>query len=189
MVPPATKGERMAGHTPDFKLDVGGVRGSCPVGEAYAQKQMEDGTTPVLSCEGPCIRGDIARRAADLLAQEPTLARACHGESFFVPHSAMAKWVRTADKVLMIDGCFLKCHGRVLEKLVPPERILAVDALPLHRKYGDVFLMDEVPEAERQAVARDVAEKILATLGRTPAPACGCEPAGCASRDTSEACS
>jgi uncharacterized metal-binding protein len=135
---------------------------------------MADRTTPVLSCEGPCIRGDIARRAADLVAQQPSLARACHGESFFVPHSAMAQWVRTADKAVMIDGCFLECHGRALQSIVPAERIVQVDALSLYKKYGDVFLMSDVPEDERQAVAEEVAGKVVAQLDRAPSPACGC---------------
>lgn len=169
----------MVDQSPDFTLAIGGVKGLCPVGEVYAKQQIEAGTTPVLSCEGPCIRGDIARRAADLVAQEPSLARACHGESFFVPHSAMASWVRSADEVLMIDGCFLECHGRVLKAIVPEEKIISVDALPLYRKYNDVFLMDDVPEDERQEVARDVAEKIIAKLNGRKAPPCGCESSGC----------
>ena len=169
----------MEDQTPDFTLDVRGVKGLCPVGEIYAKQQMADGTAPVLSCEGPCIRGDIARRAADLVAQQPSLARACHGEAFFVPHSAMAEWVKTADKVVMIDGCFLKCHGRVLQSIVPEERIVHVDALPLYKKYNDVFSMNDVPEEERDAVAREVAGKIVAKLDRTDAPACGCGPTSC----------
>jgi len=65
----------------------------------------------------------------------------------------------------MIDGCFLKCHGRALKKLIPEEKIIQFDALALHHKYKDVFLMDDVPEAERKEVAREVAEKILVLLG------------------------
>ncbi len=34
----------------------------------------------------------------------------------------------------------------------------------MHRKYGDVFLYTDVPEAERTEVARQVADKILAKL-------------------------
>ena len=33
---------------------------------------------------------------------------------------------------------------------------------PLHKKYGDVFLYTDVPEAEREEVAGQVADKILA---------------------------
>ena len=34
----------------------------------------------------------------------------------------------------------------------------------LHKNYGDIFLMDDVPEAERKEVARQVADKILRML-------------------------
>lgn len=155
----------MESYTADFSLEVQGVRGLCPAGEAYAKQQIAKKATPVLSCEGPCIRGEIARLAANLVAQEvPSLARACHAETFFVPHSAMADWVKGAEKSLMIDGCFLKCHGRVLKNLVGEDKVVHIDALPLYRKYTDVFLMDDVPEEERKAVARQVADKIIAKL-------------------------
>jgi len=152
-------------HTPEFSLEVQGVEGLCPAGETYAKQQIAKKTIPVLSCEGPCIRGEIARLAANLIAQEvPALARACHAETFFVPHSTMAEWVKGAEKNVMVDGCFLKCHGRVLKNLVGEERMIQIDALPLYKRYTDVFLMDDVPEEERKAVARQVADKIIAKL-------------------------
>lgn len=152
-------------YTPDFSVDVQAVKGLCPVGEKYAKEQIAARTTPVLTCEGPCIRGEIARLAGNLVAKDvPSLARACHGEMFFVPHSAMASWVKSADKVVMIDGCFLKCHGRVLKNLVAEEKIVQIDALPLYKKYSDLFDMDDVPEEERKAVARQVADKIIVSL-------------------------
>ena len=155
----------MDAHTPDFSLNVQGVKGFCPAGEVYAKQQIEKKTIPVLSCEGPCIRGEVARLAGNFIAQElPSLARACHAETFFVPHSSMARWVKGAEKIIMIDGCFLKCHGRVLKGLVQEERMIHIDALPLYKKYTDIFLMDDVPEDERKAVARQVADKIIAKL-------------------------
>ena len=155
----------MEEYTPDFSLDVQGVKGSCPVGEAYAKQQIAAKTTPVLTCEGACIRGEIARLAGNLIAQDvPLLARACHAETFFVPHSTMASWVKGADRVVMIDGCFLKCHGRILKELIGENKVVHIDALPLYKKYTDVFLMDDVPEDERKAVARQVADKIIPML-------------------------
>ena len=165
----------MEAYTPDFSLDVQGVEGHCPAGEAYAAQQIAARTLPVLSCEGPCIRGEIARLAGNLIAQQvPSLARACHAETFFVPHSAMAAWVRSADKVVMIDGCFLRCHGRVLKKLVAEDKVIHIDAHALYKRFTDIFLMDDVPEEERKAVAQQVADKILAMLrdaGELPAAA------------------
>jgi uncharacterized metal-binding protein len=155
----------MDGYTPDFSIEVQGIKGFCPVGERYAKEQIAKNTVPVLSCEGPCIRGEIARLAANLVARElPGFARTCHAEAFYVPHSAMAQWVKTAEKLLMVDGCFLKCHGRVLNKLVGEEKVIHIDALPFYKKYTDVFLIDDVPEEERKAAARQVADKIIANL-------------------------
>ncbi len=76
----------------------------------------------------------------------------------------MARWVKGAEKTIMIDGCFLKCHGRVLKKLIGEDKVVHIDALPLYKKYTDIFLMDDVPEKERKAVARQVADKIIGML-------------------------
>jgi len=148
----------------DFLLKVHGVEGVCPAGEAWAENNLADGKIPVFSCEGPCIRGEIARRAANLVAEEEPYARGCYAETFFVPHSAMKRWAQDANKVVMIDGCFLRCVGRVLNNLVDEEKIVHVDALRLYKKYTDVFALDDVPEEEKRAVARDVADQILKLL-------------------------
>jgi uncharacterized metal-binding protein len=155
----------MEAYTPDFTVDVKAVKGLCPAGDTYAKEQIDKQTIPVLSCEGPCIRGEIARLAANYVTEDlPDLARACHAETFFVPHSAMARWVKDARKSVVIDGCFLKCHGRVLAGLIGEEKLVEIDALPLYKKYTDVFLMNDVPEAERKAIAREVADKVIAIL-------------------------
>ena len=155
----------MKAATPDFSLDVEGIEGHCSTGEKHAEEALANNRTPVFSCEGPCIRGDIARLAANIVAREGVnLARACHAETFLVPHSGMARWVRQSAKCIVIDGCFLKCHGRVLNKLIGREKLIHIDALPLHKKFSKVFLMDDVPDAERHQTARQVADQILDLL-------------------------
>lgn len=149
----------------DFGIAVDGITGVCPAGEAFAERQIAEKKTPVFACEGPCIRGEIARLAANIVSREvPGHARACHAETFFVPHSAMLRWVKGADRSVVIEGCFLRCHTRVLDNLIEPERVVRIDALQIHRKYSDIFLMDDVPEEERKATARDVADRIIQML-------------------------
>ena len=150
--------------SPDFSLEVDGVSGVCPAGERHAKQNIAEGKIPVFSCEGPCIRGEIARLAANMVAEEKPYARSCYAETFLVPHSSMTRWMREAEKIVVIDGCFLECHGRVFKNLIAEEKMIHIDVLPLHRKYSDVFLMDDVPEAERKEVARQVADRILAML-------------------------
>ena len=150
--------------TPNFTVEVDGVKGVCPAGEAWAEGKILEKKIPVLSCEGPCVRGDIARRAANIIGKQESFGRACFPETFFVPHSSMARWVKEADQVVMIDGCFLKCIGRILSNHVDPGKIIHIDALSLYHKYTDIFDMEQVPEAERIETAREVADQILPIL-------------------------
>jgi len=131
-----------------FSIHVETTEAKCPVGEKVGSRN----------------RGEIARLAANLVAKETPYARGCHGELLSVPDSAMAKWIGEADTVVLIDGRFLRCHGRILENIVTKDRLIQFDALSFYKKYTDIFDIDGVPEAERKAVAQDVADRVLALL-------------------------
>ena len=169
-----------------FTLNVTETAAVCPIGETVGRHNAYNQAIPVMSCEGACIRGEIARLAANRLAKTPGYARACHGELFSVPGSAMAHWVMKAEQVVVIDGCHLKCHGRIVENIVGKERIRSFDALTRYRKYNDLFEIDDVPEAERRAVAEDVSAWVIENLKKpaTPATSCSTQPppsGGCCS--------
>ena len=48
--------------------------------------------------------------------------------------------------------------------MVEEDKVIHIDALPLCKKYTDIFSMDDVPEEERKAVARHVADQIIAEV-------------------------
>ncbi len=98
-----------------------------------------------MSCEGACIRGEIARLAANMVAKEEPYGRTCHGELFTVPHSAITCWSKQADKMVVIDGCFLRCHGRMLINLIGEDHLIEFDALSHYKKYTQFFDIDDVP--------------------------------------------
>lgn len=148
----------------DFSLTVTPTTNRCPIGETVGKQNRSQGRIPVLSCEGACIRGEIARLAANLVAKEEGFARGCHGELLAVPDSAMASWIGQAGQVVLIDGCFLRCHGRILENLLDKARLRQFDALAVYKKYSDVFDLDAVPEEERRQAARQVADVVIAAL-------------------------
>jgi uncharacterized metal-binding protein len=155
----------MAESTSDFSLKISGVKGVCPAGEVHAKQNIAEKRIPVLSCEGPCIRGEIARLAANIVGDEAPYARCCYAETFLVPHSSMTAWVKGAEKVVVIDGCFLKCIGRIAENVIDKEKITWIDTNPIHKfKYLDVMLYTDVPEDARKEVAREVADEILDKL-------------------------
>lgn len=146
------------------------TNGTCPIGEITGKKNIAESKIPVLSCEGACIRGEIARLAANIIAREDRFGRGCHGESITVPDSAIARWVLEAEKVLLIDGCFLRCHGRILENLIEKDKLVQFDALSFHKKYNDIFDADDVPEAERKRVAQSVADWVLENMDKSAMP-------------------
>ncbi|HSL70893.1 MAG TPA: putative zinc-binding protein [Longimicrobiales bacterium] len=154
----------MSADVSAFQIEVEDTRGLCPAGERYASEQLRAGSIPVLCCEGPCIRGEIARQAAHQIGKQAPFARACQGEAVAVPNSGMARWVREAEKVVVLDGCFLKCQARMMRRLLRPGQLVEIDALPFYRKYVDLFEIDSVPEAERLTAADEVARGVLAQL-------------------------
>ncbi len=154
----------MSKRPEDFSLKVDGINKLCPTGEAWANKQISQRNIPVLACEGPCVRGDIARRVANLIIKEQPFSRACYAEVMLVPHSSMSRWVKEADTVVMVDGCFLTCLGRVLNNLVDKEKIIHLDAMNYYDKYTEIFYMEDVPEAERNDTAEQVAVQVLPRL-------------------------
>ncbi len=169
----------MGKSTNQFSIAVDETRGVCAVGQRIGLQNQDEGKIPVISCEGACIRGEIARLAANMVGKEEPYRRSCHGEMFTVPESAIAAWMRKSPKVIVIDGCFLQCHGRILKNIIPVDKIAQFDALSVYKKYTDVFDMDDVPEEDRKKAARQVADKIIAdmTAGKkaeeTPAE-CAC---------------
>jgi uncharacterized metal-binding protein len=145
-------------------LQVTETESKCPIGEKIGAQNKNSGVIPVLSCEGACIRGEIARQAANMVAKEEGFARGCHGELLTVPDSGISSWIHDSNKVVLIDGCFLRCHGRIMENLVNSEKLIQFDALSRYRRYTDRFEIDSVPEAERIEVSRDVADWVLSSL-------------------------
>lgn len=145
-------------------LEVSQAIGKCSIGEKVGKSNLEMKEIPVLSCEGACIKGEISRLVANNLSKVAGYKRGCHGELFTVPGSSIAKWINESDKVVCIDGCFLKCHYRILQNIIPKEKILSFDTLSYHNRYHDIFDIDDVNEDERKSIAKEVFEKIRIDL-------------------------
>jgi uncharacterized metal-binding protein len=150
-----------------ISIDVEDIKAVCPLGEIVGNEMIANERIPVISCEGGCFRGEIARVAAHIVAKEEPYSRGCHGEMFTAPHSAMAEWAGKANKVIVIDGCFMHCHGRIMKNIVGRENVTQFNALPLYNKdnkYSDIMVVGDISEDERKDLAQQVAEKILASL-------------------------
>ena len=154
----------MSCQDPTQNIRINTTNAVCPIGETTGKKNIHESKIPVLSCEGACIRGEIARLAAGIVSKKEPYGRGCHGELITVPDSAISRWIKTAEKVVLIDGCFLRCHGRIIENLIDEDKLVQFDALSHYNRYTDIFDYEDVPEKERKEVAQSVADWVLDSL-------------------------
>jgi alkylhydroperoxidase/carboxymuconolactone decarboxylase family protein YurZ len=151
-------------NSESFNVQICGTEKRCAAGEQRGNENSAAKKIPVLSCEGACIKGEIARLIANIISKRDGYARGCHGELLTVPDSALAQWIKNAPKTVIIDGCGLKCHTRVFENILPKSALISVDALSYHKSYSDKFDIDSVSQKEREEIAKATAEKIMIDL-------------------------
>ena len=56
------------------------------------------------------------------------------------------------------------CHGPIPKNIVGVDCLFEFDALSVYKKHTDIFDIDAVPEQERKAAARQVADFVLTVL-------------------------
>ena len=140
------------------------MAGTCPACESYAEKNS---TTPpkiaVMSCEGACARGEVARRAANMvshrLARDSTV-RICLGGAF-TKDTGQRNLVRRAGTVLAIEGCFTHCATRMMAGVLPGLAPVIVQADLLYDSSTIPFGIDEVPDEMFTVYAYQVAEQVV----------------------------
>jgi uncharacterized metal-binding protein len=163
------------------------VTGKCPACEDYAERNS---TSPakiaVMACEGACARGEVARRAANLvahrLARDETV-RICLGGAF-TKDTGQRNLVRRAEKVIAIEGCFINCASRMMAGVIP-ELLPAIVRADLIYNLDLPFGIDEVPDEMFTIYAYRVAEQVVKDHVK-PVACCGsskpdpvCSAGGC----------
>lgn len=119
-----------------------------------------------MSCEGGCLRGEVARRAANILCFETApekVARLCLGGAF-TKDTGQRALARNASRLVAIEGCFLECATRMMKGVIPglePE-VFVVDTL--YDFDRSLFGIEEMAEPELNEHAREVARAITAQL-------------------------
>ena len=147
----------------------------CPLGERYARHHLTaPPKTAVLCCEGACLRGEVARRAANIVTHElapDRTVRICHGGLLEPADGGMRALVEHADQVLMLDGCAMACGERLLRAAIPGVRPTIIVTDQLFEFDRNAFALEEMSDHDIAAHAWTVAERIFARLGSIPAPA------------------
>jgi uncharacterized metal-binding protein len=141
------------------------TKAGCGLCEDYAAREA---TKPivVMSCEGACLRGELARLTAnylcDDLAPERT-ARLCLGGAF-TKDTGQRNLARRASRVLAVEGCPIACATRMMEGVLPdlkPEVFLIPN---LTRFDPSLFSIKEMPEEERKRQSFQAAAEIARAL-------------------------
>ncbi|MDD2902489.1 MAG: putative zinc-binding protein [Syntrophales bacterium] len=133
---------------------------SCGAGLEYARRQSAGPPKDaILCCEGMCLKGETARRAANFMGHRLLLektVRICHG-GLLEKSGRMRDLIKRAPKVLILDGCGMACCYRLTKAAFPELKPEVVFTDKMSNYAGNPFGIDEVPEAEISANAQSIA--------------------------------
>jgi uncharacterized metal-binding protein len=155
-----------AGGPADYEtVKIEKTRNVCPMCEDYAKAQAAKPVV-VMCCEGACLRGEIARQAANLLchslAPDKTV-RLCLGGAF-TKDTGQRGLARNGNRVVALEGCFTECASRMMKGVIPELKPDVIIADTLYDFDRSLFGIDEMAEAQIKVHAEDVARKVLKRL-------------------------
>ena len=139
------------------------IEDSCYVCEDYAKLNS---TNPpkiaIISCEGACVRGEVSRLAANLIAHKlspENTVRICLGAAF-TKNAGQRNLVSNAKMVIVIEGCFIYCASRMMKGVIEDLNPIVIDAAGIYG-VNTPFGINEVPDSQLKEYAEMVAEKIV----------------------------
>lgn len=140
----------------------------CPEGKRYVEKALAGPPKiAVMACEGGCIKGEVARVAANVLAyqlERENAVRICLGDAV-TGDSGFSELVKRAPKTIVIEGCFLNCGTNIMKTRMPDFDPIIIEAIRLYsfdrNKYFEIF---DIPRDEIEQYAKKIAEYIQQTI-------------------------
>jgi uncharacterized metal-binding protein len=137
----------------------------CPMCDDFS-KQQASKPVAVISCEGACLRGEVSRQTANLicysLAKDKTV-RICLGGAF-TKDTGQRNLVRTAPKVLILEGCFINCASRMMQSVIADLKPEVISVDRLYQFDTKLFGLDEMSHEEIMKHSKTAADNILATI-------------------------
>ncbi|MEN6412815.1 MAG: putative zinc-binding protein [Veillonellales bacterium] len=139
----------------------------CPEGARYVEKILAGPPRKaILACEGGCIKGEVARVAANILAyqlERDSAVRICLGDAV-TGDSGFVELVKQAPETIIIEGCFLHCGTQIMKTRIPDFDPVVVEAIRLYsfnrEKYFEIF---DIPRSELEQYAKRVADYVQQT--------------------------
>ncbi|MBI4912023.1 MAG: putative zinc-binding protein [Acidobacteria bacterium] len=141
------------------------TQAGCGLCEDFAAREASKPIV-VMACEGACLRGELARLAANHLCDEilpDRTARLCLGGAF-TKDTGQRNLARRAERLVAIEGCPIACSTRMMEAVLPGLEPEVFQVPALVRFDARLFSIREMPEAERKAKAVEAAELVAGAL-------------------------
>ncbi|MBI4858201.1 MAG: putative zinc-binding protein [Acetobacterium woodii] len=133
--------------------------------EDYAKEQTKKPVV-IMSCEGACLRGEISRRAANHICHDLIPAktvRLCLGGAF-TKDGGQRNLVKNAERVIALEGCFIKCASRMIKGVVPDAEPEVIITDKLFTFDTNIFGINEMTKEEIHDNSLEVAKKIVEQL-------------------------
>lgn len=137
-------------------------KGNCKLCDEYAEKHSSK-PVAVICCEGACLRGEVARQAANILCHElapEKTVRICLGGAF-TKNTGQRSLVRDAGRVLALEGCPVDCASRMMTGAIPGLLPEVVNVSKLYEFDRSLFGIEEMAPEEIRNHARTAAEKLI----------------------------
>ncbi len=131
-----------------IKLTIESPPFKCSLCENYVKKQQEFQKLPLACCEGACLRGEIARQAANALAVDilpSKIVRVC------LPGIISTQGQRALflqGKAVVVEGCALKCGTRLLKSVIPDCDYQSIIADRLYDFDRNLYGIEEISKDE-----------------------------------------
>lgn len=152
----------------------------CPDAERKVKKELSlPPKKAILACEGGCIKGEVARVAANILAynlERDSSVRICLGDAA-TGNSGMLELIKRAPEVISVEGCPLQCGTEIVKKRYPELQTTVVDASTLYEFDRSLFFeIFDLPHSEIEKFAFSVATHVRQNyFSFEPNQACPCE--------------
>jgi len=161
-----TKGTgAVIGEAPFELARIEKTRNVCGLCENYARQNAAK-PVAVLCCDGACLRGEVARRAANILCHElapEKTARICLGGAF-TKNTGQRGLVRNASRLIALEGCFIDCASRMMRGVVESLRPEVIRVDGLYECDESLFGINEMDDARITRLARAAAGRIAEIL-------------------------
>jgi uncharacterized metal-binding protein len=159
-------GTGAAGGDESFEtVRIARAKNGCSLCEEYAARHKAK-PVAVICCEGACLRGEVARQAANILCHElatEKTVRICLGGAF-TKDTGQRGLVRDAGRLIALEGCHVNCASRMMAGAIEGLKPEVVVADRLYDFDRSLFGVEEMPPEEIRAHARTVAQRIAASL-------------------------